>query len=310
MSAVELCSKQSSKSRGTKRERVVWNYVRGTNSTSEGDDDQFTTITTTFVTTVVVPVPTKTTTTTTFTLDSAFCTSTSRIQLILPSSSRSTTSIQPSPSPSSSLPSTTEPQVSSRQSSSFIIGIILAVIVFIFILVSYLAWHKRKRRSPATPPVGDRPSLLPKFSFERANEGPPKTSGTFVDKFTRLDKTHSPGVRWVADNHGTTNQTPQAKAARRSMLLFTQSFDHMNQESRTKASRGSMLLFAQSLGPSLTKATVVSTFITGLSDELPVAVGQRLNVLAEYDDGWTFCVNERGEQGMVPVECLHREKKA
>jgi len=71
-----------------------------------------------------------------------------------------------------------------------------------------------------------------------------------------------------------------------------------------KASRGSMLLFAQSLGGSLVKATVVNTFITDRADELPVAVGQRLDVLAKYDDGWSFCVNERGEQGMVPAECL------
>jgi len=82
--------------------------------------------------------------------------------------------------------------------------------------------------------------------------------------------------------------------------------DHgtLTETTHSKASRGSMLLFAQSFGPSLTKATVVNTFITGRADELPVAVGQKLNILAKYDDGWSFCVNERGEQGMVPVECL------
>lgn len=55
------------------------------------------------------------------------------------------------------------------------------------------------------------------------------------------------------------------------------------------------------------KATVVNTFITDLPDELPVTFGQRLNVLAEYDDGWTLCANEKGEQGVVPIECLARD---
>ena len=30
-------------------------------------------------------------------------------------------------------------------------------------------------------------------------------------------------------------------------------------------------------------------------------------MLGEYDDGWALCANSRGEQGMVPLECLDRE---
>ncbi|KAJ2916970.1 hypothetical protein MD484_g3445, partial [Candolleomyces efflorescens] len=51
-------------------------------------------------------------------------------------------------------------------------------------------------------------------------------------------------------------------------------------------------------------ATVVSTFITTLPDELTITTGETLRVLAEYDDGWALCLNLRGEQGMVPRECL------
>ncbi|KAJ3548289.1 hypothetical protein NMY22_g1314 [Coprinellus aureogranulatus] len=50
--------------------------------------------------------------------------------------------------------------------------------------------------------------------------------------------------------------------------------------------------------------TVVSTFITTLPDELSIAVGESIRVLAEYDDGWALCLNTRGEQGMIPMECL------
>ena len=63
-------------------------------------------------------------------------------------------------------------------------------------------------------------------------------------------------------------------------------------------------------GPPATKAlgqpitTVVSTFITTLPDELAITVGESIRVLAEYDDGWALCLNSRGEQGMIPMECL------
>jgi len=51
-------------------------------------------------------------------------------------------------------------------------------------------------------------------------------------------------------------------------------------------------------------ATVVCTFITSLPDELSIKIGEMVRVLAEYDDGWSLCMNMNGEQGMVPLECL------
>ena len=56
--------------------------------------------------------------------------------------------------------------------------------------------------------------------------------------------------------------------------------------------------------PSSSLATVISTFITTLPDELAIIVGESVRVLAEYDDGWALCLNGRGEQGMIPMECL------
>ncbi|EFI28319.1 hypothetical protein CC1G_13848 [Coprinopsis cinerea okayama7 len=51
-------------------------------------------------------------------------------------------------------------------------------------------------------------------------------------------------------------------------------------------------------------ATVVSTFITTLPDELQITVGESIHILSEFDDGWAMCTNAKGEQGMVPLECL------
>lgn len=59
-----------------------------------------------------------------------------------------------------------------------------------------------------------------------------------------------------------------------------------------------------SMARSNATVTVISTFITTLPDELAITTGETLRVLAEYDDGWALCLNSRGEQGMVPRECL------
>ena len=53
-------------------------------------------------------------------------------------------------------------------------------------------------------------------------------------------------------------------------------------------------------------ATIVCTFIPSLPDELTIFVGETLRVLAEYEDGWSLCMDCRGVRGMVPNECLDR----
>ncbi|KAF9014165.1 hypothetical protein BDQ17DRAFT_445541 [Cyathus striatus] len=72
--------------------------------------------------------------------------------------------------------------------------------------------------------------------------------------------------------------------------------------------RGSKLnVVAASLPPlSPFGVTVKYTFYTSLLDELQITVGERVRILAEYDDGWGLCVNSRGEQGVIPLECIDR----
>jgi hypothetical protein len=53
-------------------------------------------------------------------------------------------------------------------------------------------------------------------------------------------------------------------------------------------------------------ATVQCTFIPTLPDELSISTGEIVQVLGEFDDGWALCANSKGEQGMVPLECLDR----
>ena len=50
-------------------------------------------------------------------------------------------------------------------------------------------------------------------------------------------------------------------------------------------------------------------FLASLPDELPISIGDIINIVNAYDDGWCLCANTRGERGMVPVECLIRTGK-
>ncbi|KIK97516.1 hypothetical protein PAXRUDRAFT_93349, partial [Paxillus rubicundulus Ve08.2h10] len=54
------------------------------------------------------------------------------------------------------------------------------------------------------------------------------------------------------------------------------------------------------------EAIVKYTFVPTLPDELSITTGERIRLVAQYDDGWALCANIRGEQGMVPKECLER----
>lgn len=62
--------------------------------------------------------------------------------------------------------------------------------------------------------------------------------------------------------------------------------------------------------PTPTDALIKCTFIPSLPDELSITTGETVRVVAEYDDGWAMCANARGEQGMVPIECLDQSKGA
>lgn len=53
-------------------------------------------------------------------------------------------------------------------------------------------------------------------------------------------------------------------------------------------------------------AVVRVVYIPTLPDELSITAGEVVHVLKAFDDGWALCANVRGEQGVVPVECLDR----
>lgn len=57
-------------------------------------------------------------------------------------------------------------------------------------------------------------------------------------------------------------------------------------------------------------ATVRVLYIPTLPDELSITTGEVVTLIKAYDDGWALCSNARGEQGVVPLECLERTAQA
>ncbi|THH05027.1 hypothetical protein EW145_g5100 [Phellinidium pouzarii] len=53
-------------------------------------------------------------------------------------------------------------------------------------------------------------------------------------------------------------------------------------------------------------AIVRVVYIPTLPDELSIMSGEVVQVVQVFDDGWVLCRNARGEQGVVPLECLDR----
>ncbi len=57
-------------------------------------------------------------------------------------------------------------------------------------------------------------------------------------------------------------------------------------------------------------ARVRRGFLPSLPDELPISIGETITLITVYDDGWCLCRGDRGERGMVPLECLDRTKQS
>jgi len=55
-------------------------------------------------------------------------------------------------------------------------------------------------------------------------------------------------------------------------------------------------------------AKVQRGFLPTLPDELQIQQGEMIEILKSFDDGWALCLNQTGEKGVVPIECLSRHR--
>jgi len=52
-------------------------------------------------------------------------------------------------------------------------------------------------------------------------------------------------------------------------------------------------------------AIVNKMYLPSLDDELSINVGEVVQVVRAFDDGWVLCQNVRGDKGVVPLQCLN-----
>jgi hypothetical protein len=54
-------------------------------------------------------------------------------------------------------------------------------------------------------------------------------------------------------------------------------------------------------------AKVLRAYLPTLPDELQIQQGELIEIVNCFDDGWALCLNQHGEKGVVPLECLSRD---
>ncbi|KAJ7286484.1 hypothetical protein C8J57DRAFT_1287779 [Mycena rebaudengoi] len=163
-----------------------------------------------------------------------------------------------------------------------IVGITIACVI---LLLGALVFFIRQRRIRARKERGQTAPWLPNVGQASNSSFEPAQRSFAPQRSANMGET-SPGVSFA-----------RAQAA----ALATRAPVSMPQEPSSSYNNTPAPPVAAGGVPS---ATVRYEFIPTLPDELSITTGENVRVLAEYDDGWALCANLRGEQGMVPLECL------
>lgn len=98
-------------------------------------------------------------------------------------------------------------------------------------------------------------------------------------------------------NANAVRSTP-GNSSPRSIMTYGTTFTAATHKTSTSTSS------ANKVNGGAAMAVVRVTYIPSMPDELSISPGEMLRIASAYDDGWALCVNGRGEQGMVPLECL------
>ncbi|KAF8969630.1 hypothetical protein BDZ97DRAFT_1794343 [Flammula alnicola] len=258
-----------------------------------------------------LPTESATSISSTVTQDASTSTSTSSSQT---SSSSSSSSFTPPPSVSPTTTPTPSPSVISNRptsnaeesnsatrttlSSGGVAGIVIGCLLFLFIAVFFLLrkrFMQNRQRLRGTW-IRSRPFTVTPFPNTMPNDNEAYPTPTFAQVEGR------PPSLSLAVRNTTSSLTP-----------LPVSYNSPAAEASPIQSPGgggaaftAAIYSPGSAVPTTFAATVTSTFITSLPDELSITVGETMRVLAEYDDGWVLCMNMNGEQGMVPLPCLNR----
>ncbi|KAJ7154212.1 hypothetical protein C8R46DRAFT_447110 [Mycena filopes] len=184
-----------------------------------------------------------------------------------------------------------------------IVGITIAVVVLIlgalvFFVRQRSLRNRKARRATATWIGQPRPTDA---SFDPRGTSPypaPPPPGSYGSSNNNNMGETSPGVSFARAQAAAiaTRPPPMATASMGMPAPVPSSYNNPAPQPLPLAGAGA----------GVGAATVRYEFIPSLPDELSITTGEVVRMVAEYDDGWALCANARGEQGMVPLECLDR----
>jgi hypothetical protein len=193
-----------------------------------------------------------------------------------PSSASSNSSSNPPSNPPSNAPSNATPMAikSNKLSSGLVAGIAVASVVAIFVLFF----------------------LLRRMVVGARNKKTSKWGGKMIPKIKQTSVEKSAVGYPFAFRHETANAFSS---------VLPPPLAYNSDPSPNPPSVSATLGHSTNVATGRT-ATVCCTFIPTLPDELSISNGEIVRIVNEFDDGWSLCVNSRGEQGMVPLECLQK----
>jgi len=206
-------------------------------------------------------------------------------------------------SPSAS--ATSEALVSRSHVSGVAMGLAFGLVGFAA-LVIVIVWAVRRHKAKLDSPVA-RWKRNPFTDMENMTE----KSGTNVqlhrhptkksEGYSRLkdDKLAPAPVSSMTSIHSDTHSSFLAQS-----MLITPPGNTFNNPVRPTSA---VSLTSNSVMKQREFTKVLKGFLPTLPDELQIHQGEVIEIINSFDDGWALCLNQHGEKGVVPLECLSRD---
>jgi len=195
--------------------------------------------------------------------------------------------------------------LSSGATGGIVAGVVLVALILVLFVIRKMFIHRRERKRN-TWGAG----LYPTYDDKDATTGE-RQGLTAKDPVPTPITSSSFGVTGAGFGTGMTPRTSDWRddqLASRTSMAATPSFfitpppASYNNAVAEDAYGG--LAAAASASSGVETAIVNKMYIPTLADELSVTVGEVVQVLRAFDDGWALCQSNRGDKGVVPLQCL------
>lgn len=223
---------------------------------------------------------------------------------------------------SSTLPSTTATTINANANSSgsssntggIVGGIIAAVAVIGIGAFVFVKRRNKKARANARTVQKPDPFTMgygsdnppPQFynSSQPAASAPPIEQQQYNYQFSP-NATYQPQLNQSTDHYEVSEMKPQQQYQQEPQYYQEQSYQQPINDAAAPSAPPVVVVEPQH-EHSLGSFVVVATYIPTLSDELEVEVGDRIELIVEYDDGWCQGINvTKGyAKGVFPRHCI------